>query len=140
MECGSLLLLWVRQLAAVGLAHASRELAPYAKAGASLLVGKGSQSVSGYHDLGGFNLYSTGNYNQSNNNVVVPELDANLGLKYNYAFKQGILGFDLGYLFATYLGAIVSQVGAGVVSSSISTSTSTNFNLNGPYLGITWAG
>lgn len=112
----------------------------YAKAAGSLLVGTAKQSVTGYRDLGGFNLYSTGNYNQSNNNVIVPELDAKLGLKYDFNFLQGSLGLDVGYMFVTYLGAVVSQVGAGVVSSSISTSSSTNFNLNGPYFGVTWTG
>ena len=112
----------------------------FAKAGASLFVGTAKQSVYGYHDLGGFNLYSTGNYHQTNNNVVVPELDANLGLKYDYTSRLGVLGFNLGYMFTTYLNAIVSQVGAGIVSSSISTSSTTNFNLNGPYVGITWTG
>lgn len=120
--------------------HTCFGLSLYAKAAGSLLVGSADQSVSGYRDLGGFNLYSTGNYNQSNNNVIVPELDAKLGLKYDYNFQLGALGVDLGYMFVTYLGALVSQVGAGVVSSSISTSSSTNFNLNGPYLGVTWAG
>lgn len=115
-------------------------LGAYAKAAGSLLAGTARQSVSGYHDLGGFNLYSTGNYNQSNSNVIVPELKANLGLKYDFQLRQGTLGFDAGYMFVTYLGALVSQVGAGVVSSSISTSSSTNFNLNGPYFGVTWAG
>lgn len=110
----------------------------YAKAAGSLLVGKAKQSVSGYHDLGGFNLYSTGNYNQSHHNVVIPELDANLGLQYDYLFKCGNLGFTLGYMVVTYLTSIVSQVGTGVVSSSISTSSATNFNLNGPYFGVTW--
>lgn len=115
-------------------------LGVYAKAAGSLLVGSAKQSVSGYRDLGGFNLYSTGNYHQSNNNVIVPELEADLGLKYDYRFRQGKLGVNAGYMFVTYLGALVSQVGAGVVSSSISTSSSTNFNLNGPYLGVTWSG
>lgn len=118
--------------------HTPCGLGIYAKAGASLLVGRAEQKVSGYHDLGGFNLYSTGNYNQSNGNVVVPELDANLGIKYDYTLNYGVIGFNLGYMFTTYLNAIVSQVGTGVVSSSISTSSSTNFNLNGPYLGISW--
>lgn len=112
----------------------------YAKAAGSLLVGTAKQSVTGYHDLGGFNLYSTGNYHQSNNNVIVPELEADFGVKYDYAFLQGNLRFDLGYMFITYLGALVSQVGAGVVSSSISTSSATNFNLNGPHVGVTWSG
>lgn len=126
------------RLGADYLYHTSCGLGIFAKAGASLLVGKAEQTVSGYHDLGGFNLYSTGNYKQSNNNIVIPELDANLGIKYDYTLNQGVLGFNLGYMFTTYLNAIVSQVGTGVVSSSISTSSSTNFNLNGPYLGISW--
>lgn len=112
----------------------------YAKAAGSLLVGTAKQSVSGYRDLGGFNLYSTGNYHQSNNNVIVPELEANLGLQYDFKLAQGDIRLDLGYMFVTYLGALVSQVGAGVVSSSISTSSSTNFNLNGPHFGVTWTG
>jgi len=120
--------------------HVPSGLGVFAKAGASLLVGTVKQSVDGYHDLVGFNLYSTGNYHQSNHNVVVPELDANLGVKYDYNFRQGTLGFNLGYMFVTYLNAIVSQVGTGVVSSSISTSAATNFNLNGPYFGISWTG
>lgn len=112
----------------------------YAKASSGLLVGTAKQSVSGYRDLGGFNLYSTGNYNQSNSNVIVPKFSANFGLKYDLKLCQGNLNFDLGYMFVSYLGALVSQVGAGVVSSSISTSSSTNFNLNGPYLGVTYSG
>lgn len=110
----------------------------YVKGAGSLLVGTAKQSVTGYRDLGGFNLYSTGNYHQTNNNVVIPELEARLGLNYAWQLPQSTLGFDVGYMFATYIGAIVSQVGAGIVSSSISTSSSTNFNLNGPYIDVTW--
>ena len=112
----------------------------YAKAAGSLLVGTAKQSVTGYRDLGGFNLYSTGNYNQSNHNIVVPELEAKLGVKYNYLMPTSKLGLDVAYMFATYLGAMVSQVGSGVVSSSISNSSATNFNLNGPYIDVTWTG
>lgn len=112
----------------------------YAKGAASLLVGKAKQNITGYHDLTGFNLYSTGNFIQSNSSVVVTELEAKLGLKYNYAFDCSNIGLDLGYMWVTYLNALVSQVGAGIVSSSISNSSAANFDLNGVYLGFTWTG
>lgn len=112
----------------------------YAKGAAGLLVGRAKQTVSGYHDLTGFNLYSTGNYTQSNNSVVVTELEGKLGLKFDLKMSQGILGFDLGYLWITYLDALVSQVGSGVVSSSISNSSAANFDLNGLYFGLKWTG
>lgn len=112
----------------------------YAKAAASVLVGTAKQSVTGYNNLGGFNLYSTGNYDQSNNGVVVPELEGKLGLKYDYKMAHSSLGFDLGYTWITYINALVSQVGSGVVSSAISNSTTTNFDLNGLSFGLTWTG
>lgn len=120
--------------------HVAHGFGFYAKAAGSLLVGTAKQSVNGYHDLTGFNLYSTGNYHQSNNSVVVPELQGRLGVKYDFQCKRGTLRVDLGYLWTTYLNALVSQVGSGVVSSSISNSSSANFNVNGPSLGLTWTG
>lgn len=110
----------------------------YAKAATSLLVGTAKQTVAGYFDLAGFNLYSTGNYTQSNNGVVISELEGKLGLKYDHKIAKGNLGFDFGYMWITYLNALVSQVGSGVVSSSISNSSAANFDLNGLYLGLTW--
>ncbi len=112
----------------------------YAKAAVSLLVGTAEQSVTGYQDLGAFNLYSTGNYRQSNNGVVVPELEGKLGLKYDYRMMRSTLGIDLGYNWISYINPLVSQVGSGVVSSAISNSTTTNFDLNGVSLGLTWTG
>lgn len=111
----------------------------YAKGAAGLLAGRSKQTVSGYYDLGGFNLYSTGNYTQSNNSVVVTELEGKLGFTYDYQFNKSCLKLDLGYLWLTYLNSLVSQVGSGVVSSSISNSTAANFDLSGWYFGITWS-
>jgi hypothetical protein len=115
----------------------------YAKAAGSLLVGCAKQSVTGYQNFsfGGFpQLYSAGNYYQSHNSVVVPEVEAKLGLKYDHTFSHGILGLDVGYLWLTYLNAIVSQVGASQNNSVISASTTTNFDLNGLYFGLKWMG
>lgn len=112
----------------------------YAKAGGTLLVGTAKQSIYGYRNLGGFNLYSTGNYNQTNNSIVVPEVDAMLGMKYDYKTSHGVIGLDVGYLWVSYINAIVSQVGSGVVSSAISNSVSTNFNMNGVACTLTLSG
>lgn len=115
----------------------------YAKAAGSLLVGTAKQSVAGYNDFVFLTTtypYSTGNYSQSHNGVVVPEVEAKLGVKYDYPLAQGSIGFDLGYLWINYLNAIVSQVGADVYSSAISASTTTNFSLNGLYFGVKWTG
>lgn len=112
----------------------------YAKAAVGLLTGTAKQSVTGYQNLGGFNLYSTGNYKQSNNGVVVPELEGKLGLTYDYKMPRSSFGIDLAYNWISYINPIVSQVGSGVVSSAISNSTTTNFDLNGVSLGFTWTG
>lgn len=115
----------------------------YLKAAGSLLTGPAEQSVNGYGDFvfaGSTYPYSTGNYNQSHSNVVVPEFEAKIGVTYDYAFSLGTVGFDLGYLWMAYLNAIVSQVGADVYSSAISASTTTNFDLSGLYFGIKWTG
>ena len=113
----------------------------YAKFAGSLLVGSAKQNVSGYYDYTNIvqtYYYSTGNYSQSNHGVVVPELEAKLGAQYHYLFAHGNLGFDIGYLWINYLNSIVSQVGDGLEGSSVSTSTTANFDLNGLYFGLKW--
>ena len=111
----------------------------YIKGAGSLLAGRAKQVVSGYHDLGGFNLYSTGNYVQKNSSVIVTEVEGKVGFNYDYQFKCSQLRFDVGYLWLTYLNSLVSQVGSGVVSSAISNSTAANFDLSGWYFGFTWS-
>jgi hypothetical protein len=113
----------------------------YINAAGSLLAGVAKQSVSGYHDLpaiGAFELYSTGNYLQSNHSVVIPEVESKLGIKYDYQMPHSHLGIDFGYMWLTYLNCLVSQVGSGIVSSAISNSTAASFDLNGFYLSLTW--
>lgn len=119
---------------------AGRGFGVYIQGAGSLLVGTARQSVDGYRNIGGFNLYSTGNYNQSNHGVVVPELEGKLGIKYDYPVKNAVVGLDVGYLWVTYLNALVSQVGSGVVSSAISNSSASNFNMNGLACTLTVSG
>lgn len=118
----------------------------YANAAASLLVGTAKQSVSGYLNFPAFfpgdtlNPYSDNNYLQKSPSVVIPELEAKLGATYHYALTNGKVKFDVGYMWLDYFNVIVRKVGAGVVSSAISISNTANFNLNGLYFGARWTG
>jgi Legionella pneumophila major outer membrane protein precursor len=77
---------------------------------------------------------ATGNvwYGLSNARVV-PELDAKLGFMYTYAMAQGDLSFDIGWLWASYMGALSSD-------STSSQSYSNNFGIQGLYFGLKWVG
>lgn len=69
--------------------------------------------------------------------VVVPELEGKLGVKYDYAVAQGDLTFDAGWLWLTYFNAAqneVFQFEPGVGSANV------NFNLQGLYFGLKWTG
>jgi hypothetical protein len=124
-----------------------RGLNLYAKAAASLLLGKNKQDVSGFQNytnsVYGFQPYGTPNYSQSNTNVVVTELEAKLGIKYDYQIAQNNkLSFDIGYLWMSYLNAINSYTDIGIVGTasgaSIGTHTTANFDLSGLYFGLVW--
>lgn len=110
----------------------------YAKGAAALLIGTAKQDVSGYLNLAFPQSFSTGNYVQKNTSVVIPELEAKLGLKYDYATTQGIWEVDAGYMWINYFNSLVSQTGSGLAGSASSTSTNANFNLNGLYFGLKW--
>ncbi|KTD42360.1 Lpg1974 family pore-forming outer membrane protein [Legionella quateirensis] len=110
----------------------------YAKGAASLLIGTTKQNVSGYQNLAFPQSFSTGNYVQTNRSVVITELEAKLGLKYDYPTAQGIWGVDVGYMWVNYFNALVSQTGSGLAGSASSSSTAANFNLNGLYFGLKW--
>lgn len=64
---------------------------------------------------------------------VVPELDAKLGFMYTYAMAQGDLSFDIGWLFASYLGALGSE-------GSTTGNHNNNFGVQGLYFGLKWVG
>lgn len=116
----------------------------YVKTAGSVLVGTAKQTVSGYQDYSnavyGLIPFGIDNYTLSNHHVVVPEVEAKLGITYDYKLAGGNLGIDLGYLWMNYLSALSSYTGIGIVGSSIGIPATTNFNLNGLYLGLTWVG
>lgn len=114
----------------------------YLSAAGSVLIGTAKQTISGYHDhnnaLYGLIPFGVNNYVLSNNNVVVPELEAKLGVKYDYQLAQGNLGFDLGYIWMNYLNVLSTYTGMGIIGSSLGIPAESNFNLNGVSLGVTW--
>lgn len=71
--------------------------------------------------------------NDSSHNAMSPELEAKLGIKYDFAMAQGDLTIDLGYMWVNYFNA-QSFVYNGTEMHSA------DFSLHGPYLGIKWAG
>lgn len=110
----------------------------YAKGAASLLIGTAKQNVSGYPNLAFPNSFSTGNYVQTNHSVVIVELEAKAGLKYDYPTAYGLWGVDVGYMWVNYFNALVSQTGSGLAGSAVSVNNAANFNLNGLYFGLKW--
>jgi len=71
-------------------------------------------------------------YSYSNARVV-PELDAKLGFMYTYAMAQGDLSFDIGWLWASYMGALTS-------AGSSFAAHNENFGVQGLYFGLKWVG
>jgi len=115
----------------------------YAKPAASLLVGRGRQAVTGYQDYTnsfGVTQYSISNFTQRQSPMVVPELETRLGMDYRYALQNSEILFDLGYLWQTYLQALVNYTAIGYPGSSTGVPSTGNFTLNGLYFGLKWIG
>jgi len=67
--------------------------------------------------------------------AIVPELEAKLGLKYDYALASGDLTFDIGYMWVNYFNA---QHGLDLVDADHVHES--NFALDGLYFGLKWIG
>ena len=103
----------------------------YAKAASALLVGP--QGFTASHmkpsDLDGDDTRTaSGSYNK-----IVPELESKLGATYTYSMAQGDISLDIGWMWNNYFHAQHVGADAGEVISS-------DFSLQGPYIGLNWMG
>lgn len=100
----------------------------YAKAAAAVFVGPSKFNIvtSGIEDSPGVS--------RGKSNILVPELEGKLGVKYTYAMPQGDLSLDAGYMWVDYIGA------QSVVSAFSALNGSSDFGVNGVYFGLKWIG
>ena len=68
--------------------------------------------------------------------LVVPSLEAKLGLKYVYECPTGVLNLEGGYQAINYFNAL--ETGREITFSS--NRNSSNFSFYGPYFGAKWIG
>ncbi len=109
--------------------HWGNGFAMYANAATAILVGtsKFSRNLS----------TDTTPLRSGSKTAIVPELEAKLGLKYDYALASGDLTFDVGYMWVNYFNA---QHGFNLVDSDNTTIRESNFALDGLYFGLKWIG
>lgn len=98
--------------------------AMYANAAGAILVG-----TSKFHNA---NPNTPASFSGSKD-AVVPEMEAKLGAKYDYAMAQGVLTLDGGWMFVNYFNAFHNLGGVGSTGE-------TDLAFNGPYIGLKWVG
>jgi len=107
-------------------------LAVYANGATALLVGS-VDADHRYNDsyYGDFRL-------KGSRTTVVPELEAKLGAKYNYAMAQGDLTLDVGYMWVNYFNALHSV--SVDTNNGDAALQEKNFAPHGVYFGLKWVG
>ena len=102
----------------------------YANGAMSLLAGSSKVSNSYSDNLGNV-------INQSaSKTTIVPELEAKLGLKYDYAVAQGDLTLDVGWMWVNYFNATQTAIGQGFGVAA----QEGDFGVQGLYFGLKWLG
>lgn len=94
----------------------------------------GTSRYSGGFVLQPSNLVYLSSYAKAH--VMVPSLDAKLGMNYAYNMMQGVLNFEGGYQSTNYFNALQTQ-GLGGITGSIANS---DYGLYGPYFGLKYLG
>jgi hypothetical protein len=102
-------------------------LGVYVNGAASLLAGS-SKVTSTYTDTTGAQLIQS-----ASKATIAPELEAKLGLKYDYAVAQGDLTLDVGWMWVNYWNVTQTTAPATVPSEG-------DFGVQGLYFGMKWLG
>jgi hypothetical protein len=98
----------------------------YGKAAVAVLAGSAKSSFLGA------NVVTIG-YDRA---MVVPEIDAKLGVTYSHPISSGSITADAGWLWVNYFNPIVSAN----IAPSVVSNQNNNFGIQGLYFGLKWAG
>lgn len=72
--------------------------------------------------------------------MVVPEVEAKLGVAYAHNMAQGVLTIEGGYQAMNYFNALTVYSSPNQLTVSTAGYTNSDFGLQGPYLGVKWLG
>ncbi len=113
-------------------------LSVYGDGAFSLLAGssKTSYYLTEYSPANGNTVVNNWTRYNLSHTKVVPEIDGKLGFMYTYAMAQGDLSFDIGWLWASYIGSMTAYASPTSVNSSFDS----NFGVQGLYFGLKWVG
>lgn len=104
-------------------------LAVYAKGASTILAGTSKVTATASSTAVNNAAFGLPESLIASRTVLVPEVEAKLGMTYNWAVAQGDLALDVGYMWVNYFNAQQSA-----------TSADSNFGLNGPFAGLKWVG
>ena len=105
-------------------------LGVYANGAMALLAGSSKVAISATDNQGNSLTQS------ASKSTIAPELEAKLGLSYDYAVAQGDLTLDLGWMWVNYWN--VTQTVAGI--GPLSVAQEGDFGVQGLYFGLKWLG
>lgn len=105
-------------------------LGVYANGAMALLAGSSKVAISATDNQGNSLTQS------ASKSTIAPELEAKLGLSYDYAVAQGDLTLDLGWMWVNYWNVTQSVAGIG----PLSVAQEGGFGVQGLYFGLKWLG
>jgi len=110
----------------------------YANGATALLIGENKFSTSTFVSTTG-EITTFG----GERDLMVPELEGKVGATYNWAMAQGNLGIDAGWMWVNYFDSLHNhsiRTAAPGAPTVVSSGISSNFALNGPFVGLKWIG
>jgi len=109
-------------------------LSVYANGGAALLAGSSKLTRTVSSTISGANFSV-----DASKDVVAPELEAKLGIKYDYAVAQGDLTFDAGWMWVNYWN-VAQTLESDFQQPGLPHADLIDFSVQGLYFGLKWMG